>query len=288
MNITVSSFQTLQSAKALTTLIQQKKLLGMSIGFVPTMGALHQGHLSLVEEATKANDFVVVSIFVNPTQFNNKEDLALYPRTPEQDISLLASTKANVVFLPSVEEIYPEEGQNPTIDLGHLDKVMEGAFRPGHFDGVVNVVNRLFNIVQPHTSYFGRKDFQQVAVIRHFAKILHPSISIAAVPTLRNEHGLALSSRNMLLTEEQKAEALIIYRIFLEAKDLAKHNTPIEVITQVSRRFEGSSLRLEYIEIVDPETLHPLRAEWISGATCCIAAFCGNVRLIDNFEVIPC
>jgi pantoate--beta-alanine ligase len=283
----VSSIQIISSVIELQKTIMSLKSDHKTIGFVPTMGALHQGHLSLVKSAIAENDVVIVSIFVNPTQFNNPEDLKKYPRMPQQDIELLASISPKIVFLPSAEDIYAQDYDFQKMNLGNLDAVMEGRYRPGHFQGVVNVVNRFFDLVQPDRAYFGKKDFQQVAVIKFMTKVLHPKITICEGETLRDENGLALSSRNMLLSNAQKHDALALFMALSDAKKLAGCVTPHLLKNQIAQRFDNSTLRLEYFEIVDPNTLEPLTNEWLPGATACIAAYCGAVRLIDNLELIP-
>lgn len=266
----------------LQKMLDEAKINSKSIGFVPTMGALHAGHLQLIQRASEENDIVVVSIFVNPTQFNNKEDLIHYPRTIEQDLALLNENCSNyLVFNPEVDEIYPQNDQFKPIDLGHLDNVLEGKFRPGHFQGVVHVVHNLFQLVKPEKAYFGQKDFQQLAIIRHMAKAYGFPIEIVACDTLREPSGLAMSSRNMRLSEEQKVEALIIWKTlnFVKANKLTL--SPSELKYRAVDFFEKGTLKLEYLEIVNSENL--LEADdWKKPTVCCIAAFCGQVRLIDN------
>lgn len=259
---------------------------GKTIGFVPTMGALHYGHISLVSNASTQCDITIVSVFVNPTQFNNSEDLINYPRTLEADIDLLSTINCDIVFTPSVEEMYPKNSELIQLDLGKLAEVMEGKFRPGHFDGVVNVVSRLFNIVKPDKAFFGLKDFQQVSVIRFMTNYLKFPIEIIACPTLREETGLAMSSRNMRLSEIEKEDALQIYRSLSFAKDQASKFSPTETKNKVIDFFQKGNLKLEYFEIVNPDTLESLNTDWISGATACIVAYCGDVRLIDNMKLI--
>jgi pantoate--beta-alanine ligase len=259
---------------------------GKSIGFVPTMGALHQGHMDLVSRASAECDLVVVSVFVNPTQFNNASDLELYPRTPEADSELLKKFGCDVAFFPSVTEIYPKNSISPQVDLGSLDHVLEGKFRPGHFNGVVQVVWRLFDIVQPQKAFFGLKDFQQVAVIKKMVEALDLPVQIVPCETLRTDKGLAMSSRNARLTDAQKEEALIIYRTLTEAKKNASMFSPQETLDKAIALFETESLTLEYLEIVHPQTLESLSDVWVSGATMCIACFCGDVRLIDNLMLL--
>ena len=266
----------------LRNVLNEVKKTSKNIGFVPTMGALHTGHLRLIHRASEENDLVVVSIFVNPTQFNNKEDLLHYPRTIEKDLALLKENCSNyLVFNPEINEIYPSDEQFKSIDLGHLDEVLEAKFRPGHFKGVVHVVHNLFHLVKPEKAYFGQKDFQQLAIIRYMTKAYGFPIDIVACDTLREPSGLAMSSRNMRLSEEQKVEALIIWETlkFIEAN---KSNlNPKDLKNRANDFFDKGSLKLEYLEIVHVENL--LEAEdWAEPTVCCIAAYCGEVRLIDN------
>lgn len=254
-----------------------------TVGFVPTMGALHEGHISLVKECCDHNDICIVSIFVNPTQFNNSADLETYPRTIENDSKLLAAQEVDIVFIPSVEEIYPEPDTRQ-FDFGLLDKVMEGKFRPGHFNGVAQVVSKLFDIVKPDRAYFGEKDFQQLAIIRDMVRQYNIPVEIIAVPIMREKSGLAMSSRNQRLTQEQKNEAANIYRILSESKELSKRKTVKETISFVIDEVNKiDSLEVEYFEIVDGTTLQSI-TEWAatSYVVGCITVFCGEVRLIDN------
>lgn len=259
---------------------------GKSIGFVPTMGALHHGHMDLVSRASAECDVVVVSVFVNPTQFNNSADLEHYPRTPEADAELLKKFGCDLAFFPSITEIYPENWISPQVDLEGLDQVMEGEFRPGHFKGVVEVVFRLFELVEPQKAFFGLKDFQQVAVIKKMVKQLNLPVQIIPCETLRTEKGLAMSSRNSRLSESQKEEALIIYKTLSQAKMDAKQFSPSETLALAIAVFETGTLQLEYISIVDPINLQDLTNDWVPGATMCIACFCGEVRLIDNLTLV--
>ena len=255
------------------------------IGFVPTMGALHAGHRSLVERARRECATVVVSVFVNPTQFNDKTDLKNYPRTPEADLRLLEEVGADYVFMPSVEEVYPEPDTR-TFDFGMIDKVMEGATRPGHFNGVAQVVSRLFDLVKPAKAYFGEKDFQQLAIIREMVRKYPFNIQIVGCPIVREEDGLALSSRNARLTAEQRKEALQISKALFASVDFSKSRVLLETkqfVEDCIRRAPG--LELEYFEIVDGNTLQPVKAwdesNYIVG---CITVYCGEVRLIDNIK----
>ena len=257
-----------------------------SIGFVPTMGALHEGHIKLVERAYSENDVVVVSIFVNPTQFNNPTDLNQYPRTLENDLLLLSKVGPCVVFIPSVSTIYPQNDSFQPINLHGLDSVMEGKFRPGHFQGVVHVVHNLFKLIFPNRAYFGKKDFQQLAIIRFMNDYFNFPIEIVACETIREETGLAKSSRNMRLSDAEKEDALIIIETLKFIKKMkALKFSPMEVIEKGVASFNQGNLQLEYLELVDSDTILPLSKNWSTHTTCCIAAYCGPVRLIDNMEV---
>jgi pantoate--beta-alanine ligase len=256
---------------------------GKTIGFVPTMGALHEGHLSLVKQCIADNDICIVSIFVNPTQFNNKEDLVKYPRDLEKDSQYLAEAGVNFIFAPSEKEIYPEPDTRQ-FDFGQIDKVMEGVHRPGHFNGVAQVVSRLFDIVKPDKAYFGEKDFQQLAIIREMVKQLNLSVQIVAMPIVREASGLALSSRNERLTSKQKEVAVNISKTLFESKKWMDNLSVKQVIDKVTDTLNSfDELNVEYYEIADGYTLQSVKdwkgANYIVG---CIAVFCGDVRLIDN------
>ena len=257
-----------------------------TVGFVPTMGALHDGHLSLVNASMKDCDVTVVSIFVNPTQFNNPSDLEKYPRNFEKDIRLLSTLGKVIVFAPSVEQVYPENYQTIRLNLGSMGLVMEGKFREGHFDGVVNVVKRFFEIIEPTNAYFGEKDFQQLAVVRYMVDHFGMAVKIIGCPIYREETGLAASSRNERLTDQDKKDALVISRILKEAEKNALQLSPREVIQIASESFKTSKLDLEYFQIVDPITLMDLDA-WKPGAHACVTAYCGAVRLLDNLQLVP-
>lgn len=272
-----------EKAGELNQFLVLERAKGKSVGFVPTMGALHSGHISLINKAKQENDVVVASVFVNPTQFNNPDDLKKYPRTIEADKALLEKYGCDVLFFPSVDEIYPEK-DNTVFDLGGLDTLMEGKFRPGHFNGVAMVVKRLFEIVQPNNAYFGEKDFQQLAIIRYMVKSEKLPVNIVGCPTLREISGLAMSSRNMRLTEEERVEAAAIYKAMLEAKENAKTHPP----QKVKEFFENSInqnpvFKFEYFELVDSETLLPVK-DWNPQrkAVGCVAIWIRDVRLIDN------
>lgn len=256
------------------------------VGFVPTMGALHAGHRSLVERARKENEVVVVSVFVNPTQFNDKNDLRHYPRTPEADARLLEEAGADLVLMPSVEEIYPEEDTRQ-FDFGQIDKVMEGATRPGHFNGVAQVVSRLFDIVRPARAYFGEKDFQQIAVIRAMVEQLSLPVEIVDCPIVRGEDGLALSSRNTLLDAEHRAAAPHIYATLRAAVEKSHELSPEALKAWVTEQIERNPLlRVIYYQSVDARTMQEVSAwndaERIQG---CIAVQAGPIRLIDNIRI---
>lgn len=255
------------------------------IAFVPTMGALHKGHLDLVRKAFEKSSIVVVSIFVNPTQFNSKEDLENYPRTLERDIELLKAIGEVIVFAPTVEEMYPADFKEIDLNLGELETVMEGKFRPGHFSGVVNVVNRLFQIVQPQYAFFGEKDFQQLAVIKRMVELLKLNVKIIPCTTIREASGLAKSSRNERLTDIQKKEALIIIDTMNFVKDNMSRLSPVQLKKEAITFFNSGTLNLEYLEIVDSKSLKEID-DWIGDIRICIAAYCGEVRLIDNMALI--
>ncbi len=256
------------------------------IGFVPTMGALHAGHRSLVERARRENKTVVVSVFVNPTQFNDKNDLKHYPRTPEADARLLEEAGADFVLMPSVEEIYPQE-DNRQFDFGQIDKVMEGATRPGHFNGVAQVVSRLFDIVRPARAYFGEKDFQQIAVVKDMVRQLGLPVQIVECPIVRGEDGLALSSRNTLLDKEHRAAAPHIYASLKKGVEMSQSLSPAQLKEWVKTEVEKNDLlKVIYYQSVDARTMQEVsswdEAERIQG---CIAVQAGEIRLIDNILI---
>ncbi len=266
--------------------ITNLKLSNKTIGFVPTMGALHDGHISLVDQSKKKNDYTIVSIFVNPTQFNNPEDLKKYPRTEEIDTALLESAGADAVFIPSVETIYPQGQISETFQFNGLENQMEGKFRPGHFDGVATVVKRFFEIIQPDRAYFGEKDFQQLRIIQEMVKQFQLPVEIVPVPIKRESDGLAMSSRNMRLTPEMRQESAIINKILSEAKSFLKNHTVAETKTFVSGEFKKTNLELEYFEVADEAHLLPVseveKEVKIRGF---IAVFAGAIRLIDNMSL---
>ena len=256
------------------------------VGFVPTMGALHAGHRSLVERARRENDIVVVSVFVNPTQFNDKNDLKNYPRTPEADCAILEAAGADIVFMPSVEDIYPEPDTRE-FDFGLVDKVMEGATRPGHFNGVAQVVSRLFDLVRPARAYFGEKDFQQIAVIKAMVEQLNIDIEIVECVIVRGEDGLALSSRNELLTPEHRQAAPHIYATIRQCAEKMETMTPAELTGWVVATIDSNPLlKTIYFEAVDARTMQRVEnwsdSERIQG---CCAVQAGAIRLIDNIKI---
>lgn len=267
--------------------VEHEKANGRKIGLVPTMGALHAGHLSLVERAVRENPCVVASVFVNPTQFNNPTDLATYPRKEEDDFRLLAEAGVTAVFAPTVEEMYPggpEAQPHHEFRLGTAAEVMEGKFRPGHFQGVAQVVSLLFRLVRPDRAYFGEKDFQQIAVIRNMVESEGINVEIIPCPIKRADDGLALSSRNALLTPEQRAIAPEIHKALEYSVEYSRsHSVRATHDTVVERLDAQPWLKVEYFEIVDGRTLLPVEewdeSPWIVG---CITVYCGDVRLIDN------
>lgn len=275
-------FKTVQE---LQTYISSLKQEGKMIGFAPTMGALHQGHLSLIHKAKGDNDISVCSIFVNPTQFNQKDDLEKYPRTPEKDLKMLEKAGNDIVFLPPVEEVYPPEHEKTAIDFsfGELETVMEGKFRPGHFKGVAQVVKRLLDIVQPHSLYMGQKDFQQFTIIQNMLEQLGSDIKLVSCPIVREEDGLAMSSRNVRLNPKQRKEAVMLYETLQLAKSIMDNYTPAEIKTIALHHLQKSDFRPEYFEIVDAKRLQAIDFfENDIKAVACTAVWVGEVRLIDN------
>lgn len=275
--------QVLKTKNELISLLENSKKEGKTIGLVPTMGALHNGHLSLVKECKKNSDITVVSIFVNPTQFNDSEDLKRYPRTLDEDVKLLKTVDCDLVFAPSVEEIYPEPDTRK-FDFGYLETVMEGARRPGHFNGVGQVVSRLFDIVRPDKAFFGMKDFQQVAIIKNMVKQLKYNIEIIPCPIIREENGLARSSRNALLDEDHKKNAPHIYATLKKARTFIPEMSVQELKLWMTNEINSNPfLETEYVEIVDDTTLKII-SNWSEPGTkvACVAVYAGKIRLIDN------
>lgn len=275
--------------KVFSNITETKEVLGrhrskgQSIGFVPTMGALHKGHISLVTKAVSENDVAIVSIFVNPTQFNDKSDLKNYPRTPELDIRLLEESGVQYIFMPTEVEIYPEPDTR-IFDFGMLDKVMEGAHRPGHFNGVAQVVSKLLSIVEPHRAYFGQKDFQQLAIIRQLVKQIKSEVEIISCPIKREDDGLAMSSRNLLLEPEKRKSAPTIFKTLSVAREKVNELSVEEVKNWVISSINSDpNLSVEYFSLADSDSLQPV-TNWTDSKSIigCIAVKAGSVRLIDN------
>jgi pantoate--beta-alanine ligase len=264
--------------------LHEKKASGLTLGFVPTMGALHAGHISLIEASKNTCDLTICSIFVNPTQFNDKKDLERYPKTPASDLEMLKNAGCDLVFMPSVQEMYPQKDER-TFDFGKLDKVLEGAHRPGHFNGVAQVVSRFFDIIQPHKAFFGNKDYQQVMIIKALVKLLNYNIEIVTCPTLREPDGLAMSSRNALLSVEERKAASLIPVLMMRAKTLMDNgsevpNIKVEVMAELSK---NSIYRLDYFAICDGDTLEEITSfSQTNKPVALIACFVGKIRLIDN------
>ncbi len=274
----------------LTSVISEKKRLGKKVGFVPTMGALHEGHLTLIKKAKKENDLVVASIFVNPTQFNNADDLKNYPRTFESDEAKLISAGTAFLFFPAVEEMYPPgETKNENYDFGDLENVMEGKHRPGHFKGVAQIVSKLFNIVNPDFAYFGEKDFQQLAIIRELAGKMNSSVKVIGCPTIRESDGLAMSSRNILLSESERKKAPEISKALFFVREYWQQFSVPDIQQKAIEKIEtGTGGHVEYLEIADEEKLQSIH-QWDFSKPLRVftAVKLGKVRLIDNVLLNP-
>ncbi len=273
------------SQDEISTIIKEIKRKGHTIGFVPTMGALHEGHLSLVKQATPENDNIIVSIFVNPTQFNDKNDLANYPRMIEKDIALLESCKVDFIFAPSDNEMYPEPDKK-VFEFGGLDKALEGKHRPGHFNGVAQIVYKFFKVLQPDRAYFGEKDFQQIIIIKHLIKTFGLKVEIVPCPIIRESDGLAMSSRNLLLTPVQRKSAALISRFLFESLSKINKLSITDLISMVVNNINNDpQLEVEYFEIVNDNTLKPI-SSWDdpAGKVGLIAVRVGKIRLIDNIR----
>jgi pantoate--beta-alanine ligase len=276
--------------KELSKALEELKITGNSVGFVPTMGALHHGHLSLIELAKMQNQAVLASIFVNPTQFNNPEDLKNYPRNIERDFQMLQSVSCNMVFIPDEKEIYPDENSKKTpFDFGYIASIMEGKYRPGHFNGVGTVVKRLFEIVKPNRAYFGQKDIQQYLIIKKMNDNYLPDLNIELVkcPIIRESDGLAMSSRNALLSPDQRKSAALIAQTLFEAKKNYKQYTPESLKNFVIEKINtDANLSVEYFELVNDPDLKMINS-WgeNDNILACIAVQVGNVRLIDNIYI---
>jgi len=278
-----------QRVDALQAYLSGRSAESARIGFVPTMGALHEGHLSLLRRAKEENDLMVCSIFVNPTQFNEPLDLEKYPRTPVKDVEMLLSVGTDVLFFPPVEEVYPPEVRIETpANYGALDKVMEGEFRPGHFKGVARVVRRLLDIVRPDRLYMGQKDYQQVAIIQYLIDEMGLSVQLVACPIVREADGLAMSSRNQRLTPSARRQAPAIREVLLSARRaLFEGVDPETVEMRATQQLTQAGLRPEYFEIVDGRSLQPLnKLAGAESAVACAAAWAGDVRLIDNILIV--
>jgi len=264
--------------------IKALKSAGKTIGFVPTMGALHNGHKALVIQSVAENDICIVSIFVNPTQFNNSADLEKYPRDLNRDAEMLNEVGCSIVFAPEAADMYNDEELNNRFlfDFGGLDTVMEGKFRPGHFNGVVQIVSKLFQLVSPTKAYFGEKDFQQLAIIHRMTQILNFDIEIVDCPIIREPSGLAMSSRNERLSDEQRKKAIEISKVLFESRNFVPKLSPSELTQWVIDKINSvDGLEVEYYEIADSNTLQTVNS-WMEPAVGCVAVFCGEVRLIDN------
>ena len=276
----------LKSKKTLIDYVERQREMGKKIGFAPTMGALHQGHLSLYKAAKKENDEVISSIFVNPTQFNNPDDFQKYPKTLEKDIELLEKAGVDAVYVPNVEEMYPDGLNSKKYDFDGLENEMEGKYRPGHFDGVGTIVEELFRQVQPHNAYFGEKDYQQLAIIKKMVEKTKLPVKIHGVPTLREEDGLAMSSRNVRLTETQRKEATIIYETLEKVKEWFQVISLKEIKQKVTDIFRNSNFELEYFVIADEKTLKETDFFYKDkNYRAFIVAYAGDVRLIDNMHL---
>ena len=276
----------LKSKKTLIDYVERQREMGKKIGFAPTMGALHEGHLSLYKAAKKENDEVISSIFVNPTQFNNPDDFQKYPKTLEKDLELLEKAGVDAVYVPNVEEMYPDGLNSKKYDFDGLENEMEGKYRPGHFDGVGTIVEELFRQVQPHNAYFGEKDYQQLAIIKKMVEKTKLPVKIHGVPTLREEDGLAMSSRNVRLTETQRKEATIIYETLTKVKEWFKVISVEEIKLRVLEIFRNSNFELEYFVIADEKTLKETDFFYKDkNYRAFIVAYADDVRLIDNMHL---
>lgn len=255
------------------------------IGFVPTMGAIHEGHLSLIRKSGKESDICISSVFVNPTQFNDKDDFRKYPRMLDKDIKMLEQTGCDIVFCPDEEEIYHDSIKDKIkIDLGHLDKILEGEFRPGHFDGVVTIVKKFFDLVQPDKAYFGQKDYQQFLVIKKLISAHSYDIELVMCPIVRENDGLAMSSRNVHLNEEERKTAPLIYDTLMKAKNLLKEKSITEIENWAKERFSNEKIiNFQYFEILNANNLLPLQTQnEAENIVICVSVKVGKVSLIDN------
>lgn len=268
----------------LRVFLKAKKALGASVGLVPTMGALHKGHIALIEACQKENDLTVCSIYVNPAQFNNTQDLINYPRDLEKDAELLKQAGCNVLFCPSDDQMY-SRNRNITFNFGPLEAILEGRYRPGHFSGVALVVGKLFNIVAPDKAYFGQKDWQQLVIIRQLREELKFDLDLRSVPTIREKDGLAMSSRNLRLNEAERIRATVFYKALQEAKKLLSSGQKVEKVKAVVKEMteQQQDVKLEYFEIAESDNLILINTiEGAKSPILCVAGYVGNVRLIDN------
>lgn len=274
-----------EKAAELTAKVKEIKQQGLKVGFVPTMGALHMGHISLIKKSIAENDVTIASIFVNPTQFNDKQDLANYPRMLDKDLKILEENGCNLVFAPSEAEMYPETDTR-IFDFGNLDKVMEGKHRPGHFNGVAQIVSKLFAVVNPHNAYFGEKDFQQVAIIKKMVAVLNLDVHIVSCPIVRETDGLAMSSRNLLLSKVQREQAPAIYKALNESTKFINSKSVEDVKKFVVEAINNNSeLEVEYFDIVNDLSLESITSWTDPGNKAgCIAVKVGKIRLIDNIR----
>mgnify|MGYP005987857687 FL=1 len=278
--------QIFEKKSALIHCLSLLKEKNKQIGFVPTMGVLHKGHQSLVEKSIKNNDFTVVSIFVNPTQFNKEEDLKKYPKTLEADLELLKNAGCDCVFIPSVEEIYDQKVVSKSYEFGGIENQMEGEFRTGHFDGVATIVQAFFEIIKPNNSYFGEKDFQQLQVVKKLSEQENLDVNVVGCPIFREEDGLAMSSRNVRLSEEQRTEVPFIYQTLKKAVNLVKTKSVKEIYTFVKNEFATTSLDLEYFTIAEESSLEEvLEIDFKKKNRAFIAVNAGTIRLIDNLSI---
>lgn len=274
-----------KKAQALQAYLEHIKSTNQCVGFVPTMGALHQGHLDLIKQSIEDCDYTICSIFVNPTQFNEPSDLEKYPRTPAKDIALLERVGCDVLFMPSVMDVYPPGlPTQVNISFKGLDEVMEGTFRPGHFEGVAQVVKRLLDLVQPDQLYLGQKDFQQYRIVQHMLEQLQLPISLIMAPISRDDDGLAMSSRNVRLSPKGRATAPVLYQILQEVRNALDSNPPTEAIEKGKSLLDGKEVKLEYLEVVNRQSLRTMVSS-DEPAVICIAAWIDGVRLIDNVLV---
>lgn len=266
--------------------VAQQKENNMTIGFVPTMGALHNGHISLINRSNQQNDVTVCSVFVNPTQFDNKDDLVKYPRDIDHDSELLAQNNCDVVFFPSVQDMYPTKTESEHFEFGGIENQMEGKFREGHFDGVATIVSMFFELVRPTRAYFGEKDFQQLRIIQELVKIKNYDIEIVPMPIFRESSGLAMSSRNARLTPDFLEQAPNIYRVLNLVKDWVNNYSVSETIKKVEAEFEKTDLKLEYFMLCREDSLEPINS-WDESKSirAFVAAYAGEIRLIDNLHI---